>query len=261
MAVVCPLFSSSSGNVTYIGYGRSGLLIDAGVSAKRIGEALARISADPSALCGIFVTHEHIDHIRGLRVFSKKYHLPVYCSAPTREAILAAGAMDDDGLITPFEQEIEIGGFRVRRFATSHDCPGSSGYFVTTPDGKKTAVCTDLGYVSEEIQNVLTGTDLAIVEANHDITMLRNGTYPAATKRRILSDKGHLSNAGCADLIAKLAQSGTSRFILAHISRENNTPEAALSCAQTRLSLCGLESGRDYFLEAAAPEGNRIVVI
>lgn len=261
MAIVCPLFSSSGGNATYIGYNGSGILIDAGVTAKRLSDALAAIDVDPAGLCGVFVTHEHSDHIKGLRVFCKKYHLPVYCSERTADAILSSGSLDQTGIITPFETQIEVGGFTVRRFCTSHDCEGSSGYFVTTPDGKKVAVCTDLGYVSDEIECALTGADLAIVESNHDITMLRNGPYPPSLKRRILSDKGHLSNHRCADLIAKLAAEGTSRFVLAHISRDNNTPDAAIECTQTRLTLCGLEAGRDYLLEAAAPEGNRILVI
>lgn len=261
MAIVCPLFSSSGGNATYIGYGNSGILIDAGVTAKRLTDALMGIDVDPFSLCGVFVTHEHTDHIKGLRVFCKKYHLPVYCSEQTANAILSVGAIDENGLITSFEDTIEVAGFTVRRFCTSHDCAGSSGYFVTTPDGKKVAVCTDLGYVSDEVEAALKGADLAVVESNHDIAMLRNGPYPPSLKRRILSDKGHLSNPRCADLIAKLAADGTSRFVLAHISRDNNTPNAALSCTQTRLTLCGLECGRDYLLEAAAPEGNRILVI
>lgn len=261
MAIVCPLFSSSSGNATYIGYGGSGILIDAGVTAKRLSDALASIEVDPARLCGVFVTHEHSDHVKGLRVFCKKHHLPVYCSEKTADAIVSSGALEETGIITTFENSVEVGGFTVRRFCTSHDCAGSSGYFVTTPDGKKVAVCTDLGYVSEEVEYALKGADLAIVESNHDITLLQNGPYPPSLKRRILSDKGHLSNHRCAELIAKLAKDGTSRFVLAHISRDNNTPDTAVECTRTRLALCGLESGQDYLLEAAAPEGNRILVI
>ncbi len=261
MAIVCPLFSSSSGNSTYIGFGSSGLLVDVGVTAKRLSEALNNIQVDPSCLCGIFITHEHIDHIKGLRVFSAKYHIPIFCSQKTLDAIIAVDGVKDCGMISPFDEEISLAGFTVKRFSTSHDCEGSSGYFIHTPDGKKVAVCTDLGYVSDEVERSLYGADLALIESNHDLSMLKNGPYPPSLKRRILSDKGHLSNPSCADLIAKLAVEGTCRFILGHISRDNNTPDAALNCTMTRLSLCGLEACRDYTLVAAAPERNKIVVI
>ena len=258
MAILCPLFSGSSGNVTYIGCQGAGILVDAGVSARRMDAALAAHDWDANALLGLFITHEHTDHISGLDVFARKHHLPVFASETTRQAILGAGIGTE---ITPFADTVALGGFTVTRFATSHDCEGSSGYVVHTPDGKRIAVCTDLGYVSEEVEAALTGCDGILLESNHDLAMLRNGPYPPFLKNRIRSDRGHLSNPSSADLIARLAQSGTTRFVLAHLSKENNTPDLALDCTRTRLALCGLEEGRDYLLTAAAPEGNRPVVI
>lgn len=258
MAILCPLFSGSSGNATYIGYDGSGILIDAGVSARRLERALAENEIDPDRILGLFITHEHRDHVCGLSVFTRRHAMPVFCSEGTRDALLRGEILSD---AVAFSEKVEIGGFTVARFATSHDCPGSSGYVITTPDGKRIAVCTDLGTVSPEIEQALTGCQGVVLESNHDLAMLKNGAYPASLKRRILSDHGHLSNPCSADLAARLAASGTTRFVLAHLSRDNNSPEQALSCARTRLALCGLEEGRDYTLTAAAPEGNERMVI
>ena len=258
MAILCPLFSGSSGNATYIGYNGSGILIDAGVSARRLDRALADNEIDSGRILGLFVTHEHRDHVCGLSVFTRKHGTPVFCSDGTRAALERGGILSD---AVAFSQQVEIGGFTVARFATSHDCPDSSGYVITTPDGKRIAVCTDLGYVSAEVEAALTGCHGVVLESNHDLAMLRNGPYPPQLTRRILSDHGHLSNPSSADFAARLAQSGTTRFVLAHISKENNTPAQALTCTRTRLALCGFEEGRDYTLTAAAPEGNGRMVI
>ncbi len=261
MAVICPLFSGSSGNSTYIGYGDSGILIDIGVSTKRLVAALEDIDVIPENILGVFITHEHTDHIQGLKVFSKKYHTPIYCSAKTKEAIIKAGAVEDEGLICPFSDEVKISGFNIKRFDTSHDCIGSSGYTVTTPDNKKLGICTDLGCVPEHIITALSGSNLVMVEANHDIAMLRNGRYPAELKMRIASDKGHLSNPRCGDVVSKLANTGTTRFLLAHISKDNNTPLLALESVITSMSLCGYQIDCDYTVDAALPSGNKIVVV
>lgn len=258
MAILCPLFSGSSGNATYIGYEGVGILIDAGVTAKKIDTALTAHEWDPDGVLGLFITHEHIDHVRGLSVFSRKHHLPVFASEGTGRTLMNAGVVAE---VTAVSGCVEIGGFAVSRFDTSHDCEGSSGYIVITPDGKRIGVCTDLGTVTEGVKEALTGCDAVLLESNHDLAMLRNGSYPAYLKSRIRSDFGHLSNPVSADLAAYLASSGTTRLILGHLSRENNTPALALDCARTRLALCGLEDGRDYLLTAAAPEGNGPVVI
>lgn len=261
MAIICPLFSGSGGNATYIGYGDSGILIDAGVSAKRLKSALTDAEIDITSIKAIFITHEHIDHIKGLRVFCKGTHIPVFCSEQTKSAIINLAAIESEQNITAFTSEVEIGGFIVKRFNTSHDCIGSSGYIVTTPDNKKISVCTDLGFVSNDIRQALAGCDLAMVESNHDITMLKNGPYPHELKVRILSDKGHLSNSACAELITELAKSGTTKFILAHISKDNNTPQAATDNAVLNMSLCGYELNADYTLDAASPSSNKITVV
>lgn len=261
MSIFCPLFSGSSGNSEYIGYGESGVLIDAGVSAKRLTDAMCSNSFDPHALLGIFITHEHSDHISGLRVFAKKYGVPVFCSEPTMNALLKDDKLAAEVSIIPFSSKVELGGFTVERFPTSHDCEGSSGYVVHTPDNKRIAVCTDLGYVSDDVSNAIDGCNLVMLESNHDVSMLRNGSYPYVLKQRIASDKGHLSNACCATELVKLIQSGTTRFVLGHLSKENNRPSLALDSAISFLKLSGYEYNKDYTIEVASPCDGKTVIV
>lgn len=262
MARFVPLFSGSSGNCTYIGCSGGGILIDAGVSAKAITAALAQLELEPSAIQAIFVTHEHIDHVKGLKVFAGKNHIPIYASVKTLEALEAGERYDarTEGRVIN-GGPVGLAHMQVTRFATSHDCPGSSGYVVETADGRKMAVCTDLGYVSEEVRAALTGCDLVLLESNHDVMMLQNGPYPYPLKRRILSDSGHLSNAGCAAELGGLIQAGATRLVLGHISKENNYPELALASARAALTDGGYKENMDYILQAAPPAGGRMLVL
>lgn len=262
MSRFCPLFSGSSGNCTYIGCSGSGVLIDAGVSAKGITAALEQLELSPSSIQAIFVTHEHVDHVKGLKVFAGKNHIPVYASATTLEALEASERYDQRTEARPINGEaVSLANMRVSRFATSHDCAGSSGYVVETADGRKIAVCTDLGYVSDEVRAAITGCDLVLLESNHDVMMLQNGPYPYYLKRRILSDSGHLSNAGCAAELAGLIKAGATRLVLGHISRENNYPELALASARATLTDGGFKEDLDYLLRAAPPAGGRMLVL
>ena len=261
VAVFCPLFSGSSGNCEYIGYGDSGILIDAGVSAKRIISAMSANGFNPSSVKAIFITHEHTDHICGLRVFAAKYHIPVFCSYQTKNALNTDEKIRSSLFINDFADSIEIGGFTVNRFNTSHDCLGSSGYKITTPDCKIIAVCTDLGYVSDEVRSSLLGCNAVMLESNHDLSMLRNGPYPISLKKRIASDTGHLSNNCCAELLPELVKSGTTRIILGHLSKENNRPKLAYETAEENLSVYGFKADVDYSLQVASPENGKPIVI
>ena len=156
---------------------------------------------------------------------------------------------------------IEIGGIAITRFATSHDCEGSSGYSFILPDQKKVCVCTDLGTVTDEVKSALNGSDLVILESNHDVDMLKRGPYPPELKVRILSDRGHLSNSLCATQLKALLQGGTKRFILGHLSQHNNTPMLAKSCATNALMDLGAQIDKDYILTVAKPNGNGVTII
>ncbi len=259
MSRILPIASGSSGNCTYIGYKQNGILIDVGASCKAVTEALSACSVDPRSLSGVFITHEHVDHISGLRVFFKKYGVPVFSSAPTAAALAETGLVDGS-CINISEGSVELENMTVTRFATSHDCIGSSGYTVTFPDGKKCAVCTDLGFVSEEVHKAISGCEALIIESNHDVVMLQKGSYPPPLKKRILGDTGHLSNVSCSAEIKRLAESGTTRFILGHLSRENNRPEIARSSAAAALMDLGLKEDSDYTLYVAPPKNGKAVI-
>lgn len=252
MPKICPLFSGSSGNCTYVATTRGGLLIDAGVSAKRIVEALTARSIDPATLAGIFVTHEHTDHTNGIRVLAKKYGLPVYASygtllklEPSLDAAIPLREMTAAG--------VECADMEIRPFALSHDAAQPIGYKVTFADDTRFALATDTGVVTEEIRHELCGCKTVLLESNHDLKMLREGPYPYPLKERILSSHGHLSNDACAALLPYLVESGTSRFLLGHLSRENNTPKLAELTAKSRLAASGMQEFLDYRLLVAAP--------
>ncbi|MBE6798284.1 MAG: MBL fold metallo-hydrolase [Ruminococcaceae bacterium] len=259
MSRIFPIASGSSGNCTYIGHGRQGLLVDAGISARAITNALADAAIDPQSICGIFITHNHIDHISGLRVFADKYSIPTFATKETVDGIVksACNCPKDIHII---EGDIAIGNFSVRSFPTSHDCPGSCGYVITLPDETRCSICTDLGVVSEEVRLAITGSVAVLLESNHDITMLQKGSYPEHLKRRILSDHGHLSNVLCAKELPKLVKNGTTRIILGHLSRENNDPDIAKSCAVAALMDNGFRENDDYILYVAPPKNGKVIL-
>lgn len=262
MAIFSALYSSSSGNCTFIGSGTGGVLIDAGVSAKQTVAALDCIGVDISDIGAIFVTHEHTDHIKGLRALASKYGIDVYASAGTLERLNDSGKLCDKfkcSVIAP--DGVECRGMFIRPFRTSHDCAESVGYTVETPDNRKLSVLTDTGYVSDEMYNAVSGSDLILAESNHDIGMLRNGPYNYNLKRRILSDKGHLSNAACAELVTKLVGEGTTRLILGHLSKENNLPMLAYQTSRAALETSGAEENSDYIMFVAGQNEPRTVIL
>lgn len=262
MARYCPLFSGSSGNCTYVGTANGGVLVDAGVSAKRIETALREREIDPASVRAVLVTHEHRDHVAGLRVLLKRFHYPVYASRGTWQSLLEDGILGEGDLGAMLEPgECEIADMRVKAFHTSHDCAESMGFCFQTPDDRRIAVATDMGMMTEEVREALTGCDLIHLESNHVVRMLECGPYPYPLKRRILSEKGHLSNEDCAQELQGFARKGTSRFVLAHLSRENNTPELAYLTARTALCGDGLREGTDFLLKVASPQGGCEMVV
>lgn len=261
MAKFCSLFSSSSGNATFLGNGDRGILIDAGVSAKRIKEALLSREIDPFKLDGIFVTHEHSDHIKGVRIIASKYNIPVYATEGTMSAL------EENGILNgrfPFEvigdKGIEAGELLVTRFRTPHDSNESCGFSITFPHGQRAVIATDIGVITDEVEKALCGAELVMLESNHDVAMLQSGDYPYYLKRRILSDRGHLSNEACARQAVKLIKKGTSRLFLGHLSRENNFPDLAYQTTFSALASEGMREGSDYILKVN-PEENKDDII
>ncbi|URJ47875.1 MBL fold metallo-hydrolase [Paenibacillus polymyxa] len=222
------LSSGSTGNATVVRNEDTTLLIDAGLSAKRIDELLKERDLSGEELDGILVTHEHSDHVKGLGAMARKYNLPIYANEKTWFAISnAVGQIADDNrriLETGATREFES--LRVESFGISHDAAEPVGY--SFYDGtEKLSVATDLGYVSDKVKQAISDADVLVLESNHDVEMLRMGRYPWNIKRRILSDIGHLSNEMAGAILSELLTGRTKRTYLAHLSRDHNMMELA----------------------------------
>ena len=236
-----PLFSGSSGNCVYVKYGDEEILIDAGVSYKRICTALDKVGTSIENISAVLVTHEHSDHVSGLNVLSKHRDIPIfinrksasYFDEPLDCLYSGHAKIKDPG------DSITFSGFEVNVFATPHDSVGSCGFHFTFSDGSRFALATDMGKVTPEISSYLLGCKTVIIESNHDVNMLKNGPYSFVLKKRILSDHGHLSNDDCAKFIPKLVDMGADKIILAHLSKENNTPELCYKANAASLAEAG----------------------
>ena len=261
MAKFLSLFSGSSGNSTYVGDGAAGILIDAGRTAKQLAQALQAREIDPAGLSALFITHEHGDHGQGVRVFSSKFNVPVYATPGTIKGLQQRGYIDERTHIYPIEDEMEIEGLKVTPFPVSHDTYEPCGYSVLTADERKFTICTDTGILTEQSKQALTGSDLVVLESNHELSMLLNGPYPYPLKMRVSGAKGHLSNDDCARELVRLVESGTTRLFLGHLSRENNTPEIAEQSALSALQIAGMKRGFDFELGVLPPVNSKKAVI
>lgn len=240
MTTVHTLSSGSSGNALLLVCGSTRLLVDAGISCRRITTALGEVGTAPGDLTAVLITHTHTDHIAGLRVLLKKTACPVLASAPAcRE--LADRLPEIDRRLSPLALCVPhtVGECAVTPFPTSHDAPGPCGFRFDTADGA-VGLMTDTGYVTPEAADLLPGVDLAVLEANHDVEAVRSGPYPYYLKERILGPQGHLPNEDAARFAVTLAERGASEIVLAHLSAENNTPAMARTAVETALSAAGL---------------------
>lgn len=236
------LASGSTGNAFYIEHNDTKLLIDAGLSGKKLEQLFKQIEIDPAQLTGILVTHEHSDHIKGLGVIARKYHLPIYANEKTWRAMESMiGEIKTDQKFHFEANRVKcFGTIEVESFSVSHDAADPM-FFNFRAENKKVSLVTDLGYVSEKIKAVIQDSDAYIFEANHDIGMLQMSSYPWSVKRRILSDYGHVSNEDCGLALSEVITDRTKRVYLAHLSRENNMKELARMSVDQVLRERGIE--------------------
>ena len=224
---LCVLAGGSRGNAIYVASGRAALLFDAGLSGREIERRMRHRGLDPAKLSAIVVSHEHVDHVRGVGVLARRYALPVFMTHDTAEA--AKPSIGPIPSHEPFRagRSFTVRGFTVHPFMVSHDAADPVG-FVLQVNGLRIGIATDLGVVTGLVAQCLQGCNFLVLEANHDVRMLTDGPYPWPLKQRIRSRNGHLSNAETGELLRCLAHSELQQVVLSHLSETNNTPAIAL---------------------------------
>ncbi|ALP88843.1 MULTISPECIES: MBL fold metallo-hydrolase [Clostridium] len=251
--VFCSLYSGSSGNSMFITSDRAKILIDAGLPGKKIDEALKAIDEETKNIDGIFITHEHSDHIKGVGVISRKYDIPIYANADTWSAMEGSlGKIKEHNIKVIDKRSVtEIGDLNIKAFNIPHDASGPMGY--TVSDGKKNiSVATDFGTFTREIYDNVKDSEVILLESNHDVNMLKFGPYPYQLKRRILSEIGHLSNDDCGNAIVELVKCGNNKkIILGHLSNTNNQPDLAYATVLDVLNDNGIKNNEDIILTMA----------
>lgn len=235
---VTALAASSSGNAYYLKCGDTELLIDAGISAKCICDRLRELGTDICRINGIFVTHEHIDHVKGLSVLSKKCNVPIHMTTPSAVEYLFKHPETKNVVEHDVRYTCSVGCLKVSSFFSSHDSCACVGYTFESADDKF-GIATDMGYIHKSAVEALKGCRSVVIESNYDEKKLQNGSYPQILKDRIRSDCGHLSNYDCAAFARFLAEQGTKNFMLGHLSEENNSPDIAYNI--TSRALLGFE--------------------
>jgi len=254
MIKLVSLFSGSSGNAILISGKETKILVDAGLSGAKIENALRSIGENICEIQAILISHEHMDHIMGAGVLARRYGIPIYANRNTWEAM---GNIINTRKIRPecirfFKtgDVFGIGDLEIHTFNTPHDAvePVGFNFFCS---GRKVTIATDMGHMNEKLLSNLEGSDMILIESNHDIEMLKTGRYPWPLKRRIMGDRGHLCNDVAARVVAHLAAQGTRKFLLGHLSKENNFPELAFETVKNALMERSIIVGRDVYLGVA----------
>jgi phosphoribosyl 1,2-cyclic phosphodiesterase len=238
----CSLSSGSSGNCYYLGNEFHGILIDAGISASSIRKFLKEMNISMQTIMGVLITHNHIDHIRGLQVLARKNSIPVFTSAKIWESILTPYINISRDCIReiPLQKKFHLAGFDIEAFPVYHDAPETIGFHICCGE-KKITVATDLGHICATAAPYMKEANLLVIESNYDELMLENGKYPYYLKTRIKSDNGHLGNHQTSAFLADIINENLSHICLAHLSKNNNTPEMALSAFYNTLSERGIQ--------------------
>lgn len=260
MARIYPLFSSSKGNSYFIGNADGGILIDCGVSFRKLTGALNTNKIPVKAVQAVFITHEHSDHIAGLKVLTGKTGIPVYSTKETLRKLCDEDKISPKSKIIEMKKNIVCADMEINAFKISHDAVEPCGYKIHTSDDKYCAICTDTGIITPEAKKAFKGCKMVLIESNYDENMLRQGHYPLHLKKRILSETGHLSNDDCTAQIGKLIENGTTHIVLGHLSQENNTPKTAFMTARKVLDK-KYEFNKDYIMGVAPVETNGGAVV
>jgi len=222
----CTIASGSSGNSAFVSVGNNKILVDAGLSGKAIEEGLRAVGECATKLTAIFVTHEHSDHVKGAGVLSRRHNVPLYMTAGTAMGADIGRIASKNHFLVRCGVPVVFDGVQVMPFGVPHDANETVGYSIIAGE-RKISIATDLGHTPPEVVAQMKGSDIILIEANHDIEMLKNGAYPQHLKQRILSPLGHLSNVACGTFLADIICSKTKHIILGHLSEENNRPMLA----------------------------------
>lgn len=237
---LCSIASGSSGNCIYVGSQATHLLIDVGISGKRIENGINELGLTVRDIDGILITHEHADHICGLGVVARKYDIPIYATKGTIRAIKACKSIGevDDSLFCEIreDEKLMLKDLSITPMKISHDAAQPVAYRIGY-GSKKIAVCTDLGVYNDYTVECLKGMDALLLEANHDVKMLQVGPYPYYLKQRILGDRGHLSNENSGQLLSKVLNDKVQAIVLGHLSKENNLPELAYEAVRMEITM------------------------
>lgn len=252
---VCTIASGSSGNCIYVGSDNTHILIDAGISGKKIEKGLNDIGLKGEDIAALLITHEHSDHIKSLGVISRRFGIPVYTSEKTFEAARNDPKMGKlpEGIFNKIthDGDFTVGDINIHPFSTSHDAVDPMGFRFENKD-KTFAIATDLGCYNDYVIKQLKQLDNILIEANHDVHMLEAGYYPYYLKKRILSDKGHLSNESAGRLLSDILHDNMKNIILGHLSKDNNYPALAYEtvCSEITMGDCPYKAG-DFRIEIA----------
>lgn len=245
----CSISSGSSGNCIYIGSERSKVLIDVGISRKCVINALELIKVNPRSISGVLITHEHLDHYKGVNVLCKSYDIPIYLNYSTYNAM--KDKLSNINNINIIENdEFSIGDLDIKTFSLPHDAADPIGYSVIYKN-KKVSVATDMGHVSQEVFDNLKNSDIILIESNYNEELVKMSSYPYFLKDRILSDYGHLSNEDCSRAVVELVKNFPKKIILGHLSNTNNFPELAYKTAEKIFLENNIELGKDLKLTIA----------
>ena len=247
------LYSGSSGNSIFVSGEKSKILVDVGMPGKKIDEALIKIGENPSDIDGIFITHEHSDHIKGVGILSRKYDIPIYANDKTWSAMeKSLGKIKEHNIkIMDRRSTVDIGDLSIKSFVIPHDAISPVGYTICNKE-KRVSIATDFGVFTEEIFDNIKDSAAILLECNHDVSMLKYGPYPYNLKRRILSEVGHLSNDDCGNALVSLAKHGIGKnILLGHLSNTNNQPDLALQTVLNIIQENGLKEGQDINIAMA----------